>query len=216
MTSETELEVAGQTVGLKQETRYPWEGKVRITLEPSKAEKFTVNMRVPGWARGRPVPSDLYRYLGDDPGGVRLLINGTEQDIELVKGFAAVHRTWEKGDVIELELPMPVRRVLSHEAVEDNRGKVALERGPLVYCFEWPDNETSVLRLLIPDSSELTTEFREDLLRGFTVITGEAFSRPAEGPESAEAVPTRFTAIPYYAWAHRGIGEMAVWLNRLK
>jgi DUF1680 family protein len=129
-------------------------------------------------------------------------------------GFAALHRRWDKGDIIELDLPMPVRRVLSHEAVEDNRGRVALERGPLVYCAEWPDNEADVLGLVLPDSSELTAEFRNDLLQGLTVISGQAYSRSTDNPDIAAAPPTRFTAIPYYAWAHRGIGEMAVWLQR--
>ncbi len=214
VTSETELMVAGQEVGIRQETQYPWEGRITLSLEPEQTAEFTVWVRVPGWARGEPVPGDLYRYLDQGSANFRILVNGEAQEIELLKGFASLHRTWHKGDVIELDLPMPVRRVLSHEAVEDNRGRVALERGPLVYCAEWPDNEADVLSLALPDSSDLTTEFREDLLRGLTVITGEAYAQPAETPESAKASPTRFTAIPYYAWAHRGIGEMAVWLKR--
>ena len=214
VTSETELEVAGQTVRVRQETRYPWEGRIRITLEPARAAEFSVCLRVPGWARGRPVPSDLYRYLDGDPGGVRLFINETEQDIEIVKGFAAVTRTWEKGDVLDLELPMPVRRVLSHETVEDNRGKVALERGPLVYCLEWPDNETSVLNLVLHDTADLEVEFRQDLLGGLTVISGGAAGTETADMLDTPFAQTRFTAIPYYAWAHRGIGEMAVWQKR--
>jgi DUF1680 family protein len=109
---------------------------------------------------------------------------------------------------------MPVRRILSHEAVEDNRGNVALERGPLVYCAEWPDNEVGVLSLTLPDSAELSTEFREGFLQGLTVITGEAYTSDAAPLGSSPAARIRFTAIPYYAWAHRGIGEMAVWLKR--
>jgi len=186
----------------------------RLTLEPARAAEFTVRVRVPGWALGRPVPSDLYRYLGDDPGGARLLVDGEEQDIELAKGFACVTRTWQKGDVLELELPMPVRRVLSHEAVEDNRGRVALERGPLVYCCEWPDNAESVLRLALPDTAELNAEFRQDLLGGLAVITGGAAAAEAARAPGESSPQVRFTAIPYYAWAHRGIGEMAVWLKR--
>ncbi|MGB2908467.1 MAG: glycoside hydrolase family 127 protein [Candidatus Aminicenantaceae bacterium] len=214
VTSGTTLRVAGQKVGLKQETLYPWEGKIKITLEPARTAEFTVNVRVPGWARSRPVPSDLYRYLDSVSSNMRIQVNGEAQDLELIKGFASFHRTWNKGDVIELDLPMPVRRVLSHESVEDNRGKVALERGPLVYCVEWPDNEVDVLSLALPDSSNLATEYREELLQGLMVITGDAYSQAADSPEPAGAFSTQFAAIPYYAWAHRGIGEMAVWMKR--
>lgn len=212
--SEAELKVAGQWVGIRQETGYPWEGRIKLFLEPDRAREFGVCVRVPGWARNEPVPSDLYRYLTEGDSEIRLLVNGEPQEVQLHKGFAVLRRKWERGDEIELDLPMPVRRVLSHEAVEDNRGRVALERGPLVYCAEWPDNEADVRSLMIPDSAALTTEFRPDLLQGVVVISGEAHSRSIESQNPTEAAPTRFTAIPYYAWAHRGIGEMAVWLQR--
>jgi DUF1680 family protein len=209
LTSEAEISIGGRRVRVRQETAYPWEGRVRVILNPEKAAEFTVNLRIPGWARGRPVPGDLYRYLDAASQAPRLTVNGEDNALETVKGFAALRRTWRSGDVIELDLPMPVRRVLSHESVEADRGRVALERGPIVYCAEWPDNPKGVLDLALPDAADLEPVFRRDLFRGLTVIRGEAV---LADPAGDAAVP--FLAIPYYAWAHRGEGEMAVWLKR--
>lgn len=195
--SVVELDMAGSSLRLEQKTRYPWEGKVEITIQPENPSEFTLNIRIPGWARNRPVPSSLYRYMRDMKETPRITINGESAAYELKKGFAAFFRRWEAGDRITLALPMPVRRVLSHEKVDTNRGRVALERGPLVYCAEWPDNQDRVYGLTVSDTAEFQVEARPELLNGITVIRGE-----------------ELTAIPYYAWAHRGPGEMMVWLKR--
>jgi DUF1680 family protein len=200
------IEMGGTAVHLRQETRYPWDGRIRITVEAERAAEFTLHLRVPGWARNRPVPGDLYRYLTADQPPVTLLVDGRPQALELEKGFARVRRTWRPGDVVELGLPMPIRRVVCHEKVAENAGKVALERGPLVYCFEGPDNDGRVLDRVLPDDDALAAEFRGDLLGGLVVLIG----RP--GTSAREGSP--LVAIPYYAWAHRGPGEMAVWLPR--
>lgn len=121
------------------------------------------------------------------------------------KGFARIRRKWEKGDVIELALPMPVRRVIAHQNVKDNLGKAALQRGPLVYCFEGIDNEGQVLTQYLPDDLGFEVEFRPDFLGGINTIKVE------KAKEDGHLV-----AIPYYAWSHRGIGEMAVWMPRKK
>ncbi len=215
VTSETEMEVAGRKVRVRQDTRYPWDGRIRVTLEPQKSAVFSLRMRVPGWARHQPVPSDLYAYLETGPENPILTVNGTVLEYRLEKGFAVMTRTWRPGDVIELDLPMPVRRILSHEAAEENRGRVALERGPLVYCAEWPDNPRGVLTLQLPDESPLKTEFRDDLLGGLAVIHGRA-RVAGTSAESGAASEVPLVAIPYYAWAHRGEGEMAVWLHRTR
>ena len=146
-----------------------------------------------------------------------LKVNGEEVALELKNGYIPLRRKWASGDTIELELPMPVRRVLSHENVEDNRGRVALQRGPLVFTAEWPDNGGNVSHLVLPDESRLATEYREDLLGGVTIITGKASALFGQGEgEPALVKEQDFMAIPYYAWAHRGKGEMAVWLPREK
>ncbi len=197
---EGQAEVGGQSVGLRQETNYPWEGRVRLRVEPTQQAEFALRIRIPGWADNRPVPSDLYRFAETDNVGFVLTVNGEPATPTLEKGYAVLKRVWRAGDVVELTLPMAVRRVLCNEAVEANRGRVALMRGPLVYCVEGVDNGGSVSHIGLADDAPLTAEHRPELLNGVTVIQGEG------------AQP--HTAIPYYAWGHRGAGEMAVWLGR--
>ncbi len=209
------LNIKGRKVWVEQETEYPWEGKVRFSLKPERPSEFTLLIRVPGWAVGRPLPSDLYHYLDPSPGSVSLRVNNREVPVELRQGYAFIRRTWESGDAVEIDFPMPVRRVLAHPEVKANEGRVALERGPLVYCAEWVDNGNRVSHLVLSDEAVLETERDAELLEGLTLLKGEATAL-FEGrvPGKFEMRKQRFVAIPYYAWAHRGQGEMAVWLAR--
>ena len=184
-------------VTLTQDTDYPWSGAVKLTVDPPAESAFTLRLRIPGWARGEPVPSDLYRHLDASGAAPSLQVNGAPADLELDRGFAVVRRHWRPGDVVELDLPMPVRRVVSHEGVAGNRGRVAVERGPLVYCAEGADNGGTALELTLPDAAVLTAEHDAGLLGGVTTIRAGSI-----------------TLIPYYAWSHRGAGEMTVWLQR--
>ena len=143
------------------------------------------------------MPSDLYRYLDRPDAPVTLRVNGEPVAVESNRGFAVVRRNWRSGDTVELDLPLPVRRVMSHENIEDNRGRVAVERGPLVYCAEGIDNGGAALDLTLPDDAPLVVERDEGLLGGMTKIRSDGV-----------------TLIPYYAWSHRGAGEMNVWLAR--
>jgi DUF1680 family protein len=210
-----ELTVGGVKVGVRQETRYPWDGKVRVGLDPARPVELAVHVRIPGWAQGRPVPSDLYRYADAGTTPFALAVNGQVAKPEVVSGFAVLRRTWRAGDTVQLELPMEVRRVLSHERVTANAGRVALERGPVVYCAEAVDNGGRVFNLVLPDDARLEATHRPDLLGGVTVVTGRAIALlPDDGGRSVVTREQDFVAIPYYAWAHRGLGEMAVWLPR--
>ncbi|MFZ1754441.1 MAG: glycoside hydrolase family 127 protein [Caldilineaceae bacterium] len=197
---EARVEINGATIRLRQETNYPWEGRVRLRVDPAQKSEFTLRLRVPGWANNRPVPSDLYRFVGTDSAAPLLTVNGETVTPLLEKGYAVLPRVWQPGDVVELTLPLPVRRVACHAGVEANRGRVALMRGPLVYCVEGVDSGGSVAELALADDTPLRVEHRPELLNGVTVISA-AGSHP-------------FVAIPYYAWGHRGVGEMAVWLAR--
>ncbi len=215
MGGSAKIKVNRNTVQLKQETRYPWDGRVKITVEPKRSAKFAIYVRIPGWAHDRPVPSDLYRYINRSEEKVTLKVNDKPVALDMDKGFARIRRKWKKGDVVELYLPMPIRRVLSHENVKDNAGKAALQRGPIVYCAEWLDNGGHVLNLVLPDDAPLKSEHREDLLAGVTVIRGKARGSYSSKDEKYTVTKEQdFVAIPYYAWAHRGKGEMAVWLTR--
>lgn len=204
--SEANVKMRNIELKISQKTEYPWDGNIKMTINPKKDKTFSINIRIPGWALEKVVPSDLYRYLEKNAPEATLKVNGELFDFKMNKGFAEVTRKWAKGDIIELNLPMAVRRVLANEKVKDDRNKVALVRGPIVYCAEWVDNDMNVLQFVIPDEAEFRSEYQQDLLNGLVVIKGKVLNKSGERKE--------LVAIPYYAWSHRGPGEMAVWLSR--
>ena len=210
------VELGGRTITLTQETRYPWEGKVRITVAPAAPDRFDLRLRIPGWAQGRPVPSDLYSYLDPAAGPCRLTVNGQAAPLALDKGFAVIARDWKPGDIVELDMPMPVRRVVAHPAVKDDIGRVAVERGPILFCAEGGDNGGQALKLVLPDAARLTSRFKPELLGGVAVVQGEGLAVRQNEEGRAVADPVAVTLVPYYAWDHRGNGEMNVWLARTK
>jgi DUF1680 family protein len=201
--SEAEVELDAGKVRVVQETSYPWDGRILVTLSPETSAPLTVHLRVPGWALGQPLPSDLYRFADRGQASVELKVNGESAPLSLEGGFASIRRVFENGDRLELALPMPVRRVGAHDSVEENRGKLALQRGPLVYAAEAVDHGGRVLDLVLPKEAELEATFREDLLGGVVALRGTA-------RRSTNEVP--FLAIPYFSWANRGPGEMVVWI----
>jgi hypothetical protein len=205
----------GTTVRLTQQTRYPWDGRVAIEVEPGRPSRFAMLVRMPGWARGRPVPGDLYRYTDQSGARPQVTVNGRGVSVDTTDGYARIDRTWQKGDAIEIDLPMPVRRVAAADDVREDRGLMALERGPLVYCAEWPDNGGHALDIVVPDTASLAGEWRADLLGGTQVITGKvrAVARGESGISPASRAHD-LVAIPYHRWSNRGMGEMAVWMAR--
>ena len=210
------IETAGNRVLLSQETEYPWMGRVKLTVDPEQEADFSVYLRIPGWARNEPVPSDLYAFVNPVGGEITLKVNGQPAELVLRQGFAQLERRWKKGDVIELDLPMPVQRITSHPNIESNKGRVALQRGPIVYCLEGHDNEGHVLDLVIPDDASLTTKAQPALLGGIVTIHGTAQTAKRTIDGNVEPDTRReFTAIPYYAWAHRGSAPMTVWPARV-
>lgn len=208
--NEAKIDMGGRAVKIKQETLYPWDGSVKMTIDPDKSEEFDVYVRIPCWARGHPVPSDLYQFLEESVDEATLKVNGQSVPLKMEAGFAHVRRIWRQGDVIELNLPMPIRRIVANEKVVEDRGKVALQRGPIVYCAEGADNEGHALNLLLPDEAPLKAEYRKDMLNGIVVVSGKALAMSSDG----KSAQRDFVAIPYYAWSNRAEGEMAVWLGR--
>lgn len=200
MAGEAKVPVAGQPVVLTQETNYPWHGSLRLKVEPAQAAAFTLHLRIPGWAKGKPVPGNLYRYENAEAPVIPVRVNGQAVPYRQENGFALLNRTWKKGDIVEIELPMPVRKVLAHEKVTADKGRVALERGPVVYCVEGVDNGGTVKKVSVGAQTTLHTVNAPDFITESVLIKGES-------PDGA-----RFTAIPYCLWSHRGVGEMAVWL----
>ncbi|RIK77343.1 MAG: six-hairpin glycosidase [Planctomycetota bacterium] len=201
-------------IKITQQTDYPWNGKIRLIVDPQNAGEFTLRVRIPGWARDEPIPSDLYRVEAGSETHWKPVwkINGQAQSAPLDKGYAVIRRAWKAGDAVELDLPMEPQRVVSHENVEPNRGRVAIVRGPIVYCVEGADHGGKVLNLFLRRDTKLAVEHRADLLGGVTVLTGRG--RSAQYAEDGSVVerPADVTMIPYYAWCHRGANEMAVWI----
>ena len=212
--SRVEAEMGDHKLILSQTTAYPWEGEIQLEVEPAQPMEFTVYVRIPGWARNQPVPSDLYTYLGRTDHNPHITVNGQPFIFTLSKGYAPIRRRWQSGDRLVLSLPMPVRKVVSHTAVKDNAGKVALERGPLVYCAEGVDNGGVARNLAISEqetsSTAFAVEFRPELLKGVVVVKTMGHVR-----EETSLCKQEITLIPYFAWAHRGVGEMAVWLHHI-
>ncbi|KAA3657722.1 MAG: glycoside hydrolase family 127 protein [Calditrichaeota bacterium] len=204
--SEAKLQVQGTSVTLQQQTGLPWKGDVSITVSPEKELLFALKIRIPGWATEQPVPGDLYTYLSENPDPISLAVNGEPVNTTIEKGYVTLEQSWKKGDVIALTLPVRVRRVIANINVADNAGKVSLERGPVVYCIEGFDNDDTVLGTRLADGAQLNTQFNAEKLGGIIEIRGQALA-----PNGKKTV---LTAIPYYAWNHRGANEMTVWIDR--
>ncbi|MFT4031440.1 MAG: glycoside hydrolase family 127 protein [Siphonobacter sp.] len=198
MAGEANVSVNHTDVTVSQETDYPWSGAQKITIQPSQTQTFTVRLRIPGWAQGKPVPGDLYHYENAQFQPITIRINGRKTEYRLENGFASLNRTWKKGDVIQLELPMPIRKVLANEQVQADRGLLALERGPIVYCVEAADNGGKVDQIILAKDTKLKAVNAPDFLTESVLIKEEG--------------KTNFTAIPYFLWSHRGPGAMAVWI----
>jgi hypothetical protein len=210
-----DIEASGGRVALSQITDYPWNGDVKIEVAPEKPTAMTLMVRIPGWAQGRPLPSDLYTYEGEAGERPVIKVNGAITAFTLDKGYAPIARTWRKGDTVEIFLPMPVRLVRANPKVKDDIGRTAVERGPLVYAAEGVDNGGSVSNLVLDTAVPLTAESRPDLLNGITVVKGGGISyRMKDGREVVEK--KALVLVPYYAWAHRGKGEMEVWIAARK
>ncbi|GAA4780467.1 glycoside hydrolase family 127 protein [Olivibacter ginsenosidimutans] len=213
--SETTIDLPQNKVHLAQKSNYPWEGNTLIDVSPEKSGKFDVLVRIPGWAINRPVPSDLYTYIQPKGEPVEIKVNGQAIEYSIkASGYAVLSRKWEKGDKIEINLPMEVKRTIANGKVADDKGKVALERGPIVYCLEWPDNENKVSNAVLADDAVIKSSFRPDKLNGIVSLELEGKSTFRDEHNQLVEQPKKLTAIPYYSWANRGAGEMAVWIPR--
>jgi len=198
----------GGRVRLVQTTRYPWDGAVRIAVEPESDAAFELNIRVPGWAQGGPVKSALYAFVDGLARAATLpalTVDGARIEAPVsADGYAHIRRSWRRGDVVDVVFPMPVRRVRARSSVAADRGRVALMRGPIVYCLEAADQSFAIADFALPAGAAVTAEFRPGLLGGVAVLRGRGI---AAGGAAAD-----FAAIPYYAWANRSPGAMEVWI----
>jgi hypothetical protein len=200
----TKVKVAGRTVSVKETSNYPWSGKIRIAIDPDAPAEFSLKLRIPGWTRGATAS-----------------VNGASVDVpgSAKRGYLEIRRAWKAGDVIDLEIPMPVERVYAHPRVRMDAGRVALKRGPLVYCTEQVDNTTPVELIRLPREATLTARVRADVFGG--VVTVVAEGRAARTDDWADDLyrqsppgetTANLTAVPYYLWNNRTPGKMLVWI----
>ena len=207
-------------VHISQKANFPWDGKVEIIVNPETNSKFILKIRIPGWAQNEAIPGGLYKFTDQDSEPVKLKINDSPTELQLADGYAVVSRKWKSGDKIEVDFPMPVRKVVADERVKEDKDKIAFQRGPVIYCAEWPDNSSgNVLNLVIKKDAAFTTEFEPSLFDGTQVIKtygvhlnltsdgkAETGLRPASTPGEE---PVKL--IPYALWNNRGAGQMRVW-----
>lgn len=209
----------GKTIRLTQKTGYPWEGDVALTINNAADGQFQLAIRIPGWACNQPVPSSLYSYINSDTTHLTINVNGVPIIYSIQQGYAVINRKWEAGDVVSMTLPMKVHRVEASELVTEDKGKVALERGPIVYCLEWCDNDGRVLSSVVSDDAAISVEDDSVTFKGTPIkklkIAGLCMTYDEN--DHKIATPMTLTAIPYFAWDNRGTdGEMAVWLARME
>lgn len=202
------LSVGGQTVTLRQKTNYPWQGTVTIEVAPEQPFTFGLRLRIPGWCRS-----------------AGMQVNGEKIDLasRLEQGYARIERLWQPGDVVTLNLPMPIERLSAHPDIQADQGCVALQRGPLMYCLEQCDQAEPLHRLVLPSTAALTDQVEPDLLGGIVVLRGTAAALDVTDwedtlyqPHSPTTQTTSITAIPYYAWGNREVGPMRVWIPHVE
>lgn len=201
-------------VGIRQETDFPWDGRVKIHVEPAKPNTFSLKIRIPGWAKGDVVPLDLYRFHEFSGGAISIKLNGQAITPEFENGFAVISRKWQSGDVVEIELPMQTQRVAANPKVEADAGRFALKRGPMIYCLEGRDQpDERVLNLLVPDTVSIFSKFENGLFGGVQTLNFNGFLvKKKISPVEAELQKLNLKAIPYFLWANRGRDNMLVWL----
>jgi DUF1680 family protein len=198
-----QFQFGDRKVTLRQETRYPWDGAVALRVEVDQPARFGLRLRLPGWCEAP-----------------RLAVNGTPVELVAENGYARIEREWQNGDLVALDLPMPVQRMYAHPAIAADAGQVAIQRGPLVYCLEQTDQELSLSGVGLPHAAELAASFVPDLLGGVVTLSGAAEALDDAGwegvlyrAEPPAAQPGAITAIPYFAWDHRAPGPMRVWVR---
>jgi len=206
------LDIAGKSVEIIQQNDYPWDGNLKFTVATKSPFLFSFMIRIPGWAQNEAIPSDLYTFKNNSDKKTIITINGKAVAYKIENGYAVLNRTWKKNDIIQVNLPMEVRRVVANKNIKNDIGKVALQRGPIMYCAEWVDNNGKAANIVMPANTTFTTAYKADLLNGIEILKANVpvVLIDANG-ENLHTEKQAFIAIPYYAWANRGKGEMMIW-----
>lgn len=212
--SKVHVTMGGQKLEIEQTSKYPWDGEVKFSINPENPKSFELALRIPGWLFDKPISVSLYRFSTASEKKFALKVNGKTVDYQLENGYAVIRNNWKKGDLVAFSMPMEIRRVEANEKVADDQNKLALMRGPVVYCAEWPDyKDKHVLNLILSENAALKSEYHPEILGGVVLLKGQAkISEKGKGSKTDES-NLNFTAIPYYSWANRGPGEMEVWIK---
>lgn len=207
------LNVAGKKVNIAQQTGYPWNGDINVIVNGNKAGTFTLKVRIPGWVRNQVVPSNLYEFTDGKRLGYTISVNGETMSEKVDSdGYVCLTRKWKKGDKVSIHFDMEPRTVRALNLVEADCGRVAVERGPIVYCAEWPDNDFDITTTLLNQNPAFQVIEKSDLLYGITQLKTAAQSLAYGSDGRLTTKDVELTLIPYYAWCHRGSGKMSVWL----
>jgi len=214
ISNDANITLGNRKLRITQKANFPWDGKVEILVNPETSSKFTLMIRIPGWAQNEALPGGLYKFADQDTEPVIVKVNGEVSELKLKDGYAAISRRWRSGDRVEVEFPMPVRKVIADERVKEDKNKIAFQRGPVIYCAEWPDNNTGkVLNLVVKNDAAFTTEFIPSLLGGTQVIKTSGFQTRRGRDGKVELLREEpVILIPYALWNNRGAGQMIVWL----
>ena len=213
--SNTTIPLKSGNVGVKMETNYPWEGKVKLMIDPVKKSRFKIYFRLPGWYFDKVVPGELYTTGSDDgvPDHYSFILNDKAVTNKYENGYAIVESEWKKGDVLELDFPMEAKLIYSRSELKQNTNRIAIQRGPIVYCIEGADNNGKAWNVIIPENTSFETIDYKVLDEPVKALTAEVpvVTVAADGL-SLKTEKKKIIAIPYYTWANRGKNEMQVWL----
>ena len=214
--SKSSVVINQSKVNIEQQNNYPWEGNLTFKVNPNQTSlPFTINIRIPGWAKGVAIPSDLYHFNNHTSNKINISINGKVTAYSVENGYAVLNRRWKPDDVITMQLPMDVQTIQANPNLIDNKGKIALQKGPLLYCAESADNTGSISSFVFQKNCTFSSKFDSNLLNGINIIKATAFQQ-TDTLNPTKTIQVPFTAIPYYAWANRGKGEMMLWFSATK
>ncbi|MBQ2522954.1 MAG: glycoside hydrolase family 127 protein, partial [Prevotella sp.] len=222
LSNSTQLNVAGKKVALSQSTQYPWDGDIAINIDKNSVGKFAMKIRIPGWVKNQVVPSDLYAYSDNKRLGYTCSVNGVAVDTQTTEdGYLTIDRKWKKGDVVRIHFDMQPRTVRANEKVEADLGMISVERGPLVYCAEFKDNNFDIMHILHNQNPQFevipNVDFNITAADGahtykITQLATDVQQLAFDKQGKLTTTDARLTLIPYYAWCHRGSGNMKVWI----
>ncbi|MDE5782849.1 MAG: glycoside hydrolase family 127 protein [Prevotella sp.] len=213
LSNSSNLTVDGKKVTLSQSTEYPWNGDIAINIDKNAAGRFALKIRIPGWVRNQVVPSDLYRYTDGKHLGYNVLVNGQDAAASMTEdGYYTITRKWKKGDKVQIHFDMEPRTVRANDKVEADRGMISIERGPLVYCAEHPDNNFDIMSILVNQKPQFALGKTEIAGTPIQTLTTDVQILSFDKQGKLETEDQTLTLIPYYAWCHRGSGKMRIWL----